>query len=1043
MNYVTQRRFWVAGLLVGLGWGWFADTALAAVGRTEAAYGVTANGAVAYTIPIRVTEGVAGLTPRLAISYAGPGQRSIVGVGFALSGLSYITPCRKTIVQDLNAAPVTLTSADRYCLDGARLRLATGTTYGASGTTYRTELDQLARVTANASTGNIPGWFKVETRDGLIYEYGNTADSKLLASGVAGAPPQFWAVNKIADRAGNSMSLVYDTDNALRRFRPSYLLYTAGNGGAAHYKISFVYQTATQPEPTLDFTPSATGGAAHSDDKLLDRIELSHDSVVYRKVLFTYEAGAGTNQRLKTVQECVPGVPDDCLPATTLGWQSATAGHAVGVSSNAVASGVIPLDINGDGLEDLAWASGGTWRYMLGGASGYGTTINTGVTATNATKAMPLEWDGDGFWDLLIDWSDGKWRVLKGSATGLSTSPVPAGPGTGIPSNTAGTTWTVADVDSDGRDDLVSMQLSAALAINVRFNSATGFGASTQVYFDAEIHTLAKGFIKLSGASAIRRPDFNGDARTDLLVYGCIWEPEPPGWCITNRWFQLLSNGSSYVNEGPILSAAYNIDVRYGDFNADGLTDIVYPATTAKWNLGFGQGSGGLSIVAGPSSTGYATYQTLTGDHDGDGYDDFYATTNSPWQWNVFRSVGSALASTAIATGLSADGLGWMLTDQNGDSLPDLGRYDSTSLIWSSFAHLGLPGERLLTGADGLGNGVTFTYLPMTDGSVYTKGISAFYPDRDYRSAAPLVRTMQVAPAGGTSFTLTYQYAGARVHAQGRSFLGMGSRTVTDSRNGVLTTETYRQDFPYIGAPATVTVKQSGGVQTIQSVTHSCANHLLDATSGNQRYLPYRSQTLTQVREVGGVKNGLLITEVTENHTVNTLGNTTFATLAIDDEDLSSPEVGSSWRTEVTATYSEDQTNWCVAVPTSRSDKRILPGGTFATRTTNWAVAGVQCRVTQETLEAGAGSALSLVTDLGYDTCGNLSQVTTAPAGTTGQERVTALNYGARCQRPESITNALGQISTIAYNWPLALPSTRKRIRTGSPRPWNTTVLGA
>jgi hypothetical protein len=24
------------------------------------------------------------------------------------------------------------------------------------------------------------------------------------------------------------------------------------------------------------------------------------------------------------------------------------------------------LDINGDGFEDVAWASGGTWRYMLG-----------------------------------------------------------------------------------------------------------------------------------------------------------------------------------------------------------------------------------------------------------------------------------------------------------------------------------------------------------------------------------------------------------------------------------------------------------------------------------------------------------------------------------------------------------------------------------------------------------------------------------------------------------------------------------------------------
>lgn len=158
-----------------------AAPALGAVGRTEASYGVSKDGAAVYTIPISVTEGIDGMTPRLAISHAGPGTRSILGVGFALSGISYVTPCRKTIAQDTSAAPVTLTAADRYCLDGARLRQTTSTdTYGATGVQYRTELDQLVRVTSKASTGNIPGWFSVEMPDGLTYEYGNSATSKLM-----------------------------------------------------------------------------------------------------------------------------------------------------------------------------------------------------------------------------------------------------------------------------------------------------------------------------------------------------------------------------------------------------------------------------------------------------------------------------------------------------------------------------------------------------------------------------------------------------------------------------------------------------------------------------------------------------------------------------------------------------------------------------------------------------------------------------------------------------------------------------------------------
>lgn len=1022
------RRIAVA-LLGLLGSGLASDEAAAAVGRTEAAYGVTQGGDASYVIPIRVTEGIGRLTPRLAISYSGPAQRSILGVGFQLAGFSYITPCRKTIAQDLNAAPVTLTSADRYCLDGARLRGFTGT-YGTTGATYRTEIDQLARVTSNASSSGIPGWFKVETRDGLVYEYGNTADSKLLASGLPGAPPQFWAVNKISDRAGNSMTFVYDTNNSLRRFRPNYILYTASNAGAARYRISFVYQSTALPESTLDFTPSAAGGAAQSDDKLLDRIELLHDSIVYRKVLFTYESGAGNNRRLKTVQECVPGAPDDCLPATTLGWQSATAGHGSAVAGNTVAAGVMALDINGDGYEDLAWASAGTWRYMLGGASGSSSVVNTTVAATNPGRATPLEWNGDGFEDLLIDWSDGKWRVLTGSATGLSTSSVQAGSGAGISSNVANTTWTVADANGDGRDDLLSMTVvDPNLTIKVHLAGSAGFGAPTVAYSS---NWLGKGgfasFTWPNAASATRQPDFNGDEREDLVINACTeFEYDGPYvYCIGTGWHQLNSNGSTYSHVGTLPYSSDSVPDRYGDFNGDGLTDVVYVGYyPAQWYLGYGQGSGAVSVVAGPSTSGYATYQTLVGDYDGDGYDDLYVTTNSPWQWNVFRGSGAGLSTTPIVTGIPASGLGWMLTDYNGDGLKDMARYDSASFLWSALPHLGMPGERLTSATDGLGNAVTFGYLPMTSATVYTKGTGGTYPTPDVQTARPLLRTMQIAPAGGSSFTLSYTYAQARFSYTYRAHLGMESRTMTDGRNGIVTTETFRQDFPYIGAPATTIVKQpaSMGGETIQETTHTYDLHVLDTTPGNGRALPYRLRTVTRIHEVEGYKDGDPITEITENHTVNVFGNSTFISIESKDLDAVSPEYGSVWRTEITSTFLENQSTWCIREPLTRSEKRILPGGAFQTRAASWTVAATECRVTQEVVEPGAGSTLSLITDVGYDSCGNVSSMSAYPAGTTGQQRTTSLAYGTRCQRPETISNPLSHASTIGYNWPLGLPS--------------------
>lgn len=88
----------------------------AAVGRIEADFGVTPAGSPAYRIPIEVTEGIGGMTPQLAVSYVGPSARSILGVGFALEGLSSIARCPKTIAQDGVAEAPVVGSEDRYCL---------------------------------------------------------------------------------------------------------------------------------------------------------------------------------------------------------------------------------------------------------------------------------------------------------------------------------------------------------------------------------------------------------------------------------------------------------------------------------------------------------------------------------------------------------------------------------------------------------------------------------------------------------------------------------------------------------------------------------------------------------------------------------------------------------------------------------------------------------------------------------------------------------------------------------------------------------------
>ncbi len=993
---------------------WIVLTFLAAIpalgaelaGRIEATWDVSANGAAQYSIPIRITEGINGLTPRLAVTYSA-GERSIFGTGFVLAGLSAISPCRRTIVQDGVAAPVTLSSGDRYCLDGARLRLISGT-WGASESVYRAEVDRLARITAKESTANIPGWFLVEMPDGLRYEYGRTGDSQL---GI-----QFWAANKIVDRDGNSIDFVYDMDGGLSRFRPLEIRYTNSSAGAAKYKVLFIYQSSPQPGPTDQITPGSVGGGHHIETHLLDRIELLHENLEYREYRFGYEPGAGTNLRLQWIEECTPA--NDCLGKTTFSWNSGSSGHAQAVDVSGTASGM-PMDVNGDGYEDYVWSESGTWRLKWGSLNGLGGTTNTFIASYGGGR--PLDWDGDGRMDLLVPWSDSKFRVLRGTTTGFA-SEVHAGPG-GIPSNTTNSDWHVADVNGDGLDDLLRLRTNLYFELYVRLNGTGGFGAETVAASDPYLISMGWGFLNaIYGTSGVRRPDFNGDGRSDLLLYLCQWDYEFQQ-CLWWGWHYLQATGtSSYTVQGSIPDATYMQQPRYGDFNHDGLTDVAYAGQS--WGMfcfGFGQGGGGLIISCSPTTSGYSLFAMLTGDYDGDGYDDLYVTPADLASWTVIRSTGTGISAngTQIPSGVPYNGGFWHTGDFNGDGLLDLGR--SNNGTWSMFAHLGVPADRLASATDGVGNKASFTYLPMTAASIYIKGSGAIPPERDYQTAMQLVQTMTVELAGGTSYWMSFYYKDARIHARGRGFLGMASRTIVDTRSAIVRTETYRQDFPYIGAVAGVTTYQPGGVKIIESVLHEYDKHTLSGTLYNERYLPYRWRSTTTRREVGGMLDNQVITEFIDTRTVNPLGNTLSAEVRIIDRDPGSLEPSYEYKTTVTAAYNEDQGNWCLSIPTSRAETRTLPDLTSRTRTTQWVVNA--CRVTQETIEPGAGSMLSLVTDLGYDSCGNVASITSYPAGQSGSGRTTTINYGTRCQLPETITNPLGHQSKIEYNWALGLPS--------------------
>jgi hypothetical protein len=184
-------------------------------------FAVTEGGAATLTIPIQVPRGIGGLEPQLSLNYSSGAGNGLLGVGWTLSGPSAITRCGKTLPLDNERGAVTFTGADRFCLDGQRLVSNTATTdsnYGNAGTVYWTERESFSRITAVGTyAAGVPAGFKVETKSGLIMEFGAitgfTGDAQALTNPVSGGTTTInrWLLKRISDRmpVANTVEFYY------------------------------------------------------------------------------------------------------------------------------------------------------------------------------------------------------------------------------------------------------------------------------------------------------------------------------------------------------------------------------------------------------------------------------------------------------------------------------------------------------------------------------------------------------------------------------------------------------------------------------------------------------------------------------------------------------------------------------------------------------------------------------------------------------------------------------------------------------------------
>jgi YD repeat-containing protein len=984
------------------------------VGRTAGQFGVSQTGSAQYSIPIWTPPGPRGMQPNLALVYDSHSGIGPLGIGWSIGGLGAVTRCNLTVAQDTTPAPVALVTTDGYCINGKRLRLTAGT-YGTAGSTYQTEIADFSNITANGTAGNGPQYFTVQGRNGLTYYYGytdsngNGANSEVLANGSTTALT--WLLSKVVDRAGNNYVVNYTalTGTAV----PYKILWTPVSAGSSTYSYTMQFNYGTNvPQSSIN---EYVAGTLVSNNQLLSSIEIFSGSTVVKDYFLGYQASPLTGrEELHTLTECADSGQSNCLFPTTVSYQGGSPGVST-TSNTALSSSGTNLtaryDLNGDGYPDIVYSSSSGSYVAFGSPSGYGTPVNIGVYPQLIGNVTGGTQDG------VLTQQSGYWWYYTWNGSSF------AGTNTGLAVDSA-VQWQLADVDGDGRPDLVGLYNKS-----VTKNGITHYWSSVEYYLNTSTggtpsfsSTLTFGVNTIYGAELftpdfqwgkLRRFDFNGDGRDDLvIVYGA---PGNPATIYTD---ELISTGSGFtVVQVSALPGTTYYPVFFTNWNDDKCTDLV---------------TGNTIIVSGCNGTVPQTYSisgTVLGamDWDGDGRTDLIVANGSTLGVYLSTAIGApSLTATSVPYNSNCQYV-WM--DANGDGLDDLGCWSQTgSNALTYYLHNGTS-DLATTFADGYGNSASPTYVPLNPNIYEEHYIDATFPDQDYVGPMYVVSSViysDPSAAPGTTYNQSFFYYSAWLNLQGRGFEGFSGIRILDSRTELRDYKFYSTVFPYTGMKNQENVYT--GIFYPSSNVGTEALTTLSSTTNQQRYFPYFSNWTTYQREVGGPENSDLITTTSTNYTYDIYGNPTNIVTTITDNDPGSPYNGYSWTTNTTNTMDVDGSNqsadlaqWCLTMPdeTQVAYSSTLSGSTAVTRTKTFTPdTPANCRIVSEVTEPTANSGLYKVTEaLTFDSFGNIATdtVTGANMPSSPASREIQLYWGTTGQFLSTFTDPSSATTTFTY----------------------------
>lgn len=874
------------------------------LGSINGSFRVDERGEATYSVAILSVAGTAGVAPQISLGYSSGGGDGIAGQGWSIGGLSMVSRCRQTLSQDGNVAGISLTATDRFCLDGQRLILTSGT-YGANGAVYRTEIDSYAVITSHGGTTGNPEYFTVRRKDGSLSYYGNGQGSSQSAEPGNGSNNLRlgWAIRRFEDNVGNPIKFTYidDTDgHRISRIDYAYGSNTAASGNSDTY-VEFVYKD--RPDPRNGYV----AGYALKNAKRLSAIRTFGNGSELRSYRLLYRAG--TNNAKSYVEKLLECVGSHCLRPTTFTWNLPDIGFSAAENMGAIAGPnaikARAMDINGDGKADLVYMSAVSpyamfYRLWNGSSFDAPVALPTGLVTDGNTNWHIFDFNNDGFQDLMVGSPSQNWKLFLGGVAGLT--PYGTGGDIGIAYNPL---TVLVDLNSDGLPDMVT---SSGTTIKYRSLQRVLSGGVWTYQFQSEqtllldltippnppptvelLQSLTLSAEVISGEMV----DYDADGKVDITVNIIGWVyPEGSGMLPVAAVRAILSRDNSGIYRIAAWAGPSSPDTEtlkpfiYVDLNGDGLPDQL----TQQYTLGYWTYARNIGVGYAPPVTLGSQSDMLSlslNDYNGDGKLDLIFGNGGSLKARLFNASTGTFETSAIDTLLAFQGEDndqYLYVDFDGDGHVDLlrinnanpGSTDSSLSLFRS-VNAGRALDRIARVNNGFGNITDISYKPMTDASVYTRandansetwpqGTDKPYPVFDVLSPSYVVASVSsTAPAAGptpgavnqaATSTVSYRYAGAKLQASGRGFLGFGSIKTTDQQSGVTTTTTYRQDFPFLGQPATTEVKTAANV-VMKYSTNSVVANKLSGSNGTHYYQSYVDKITELTRDpVTAVETG-------------------------------------------------------------------------------------------------------------------------------------------------------------------------------------------